>query len=67
MRSFISKAVTGTMIAGAALMVSACAKTETTNTVVDVTNTETVNDTMTGTDATMSNDTVVANDTGNTM
>ena len=68
MRALISKVVTGTMIAGAALMISACTKTETTNTnVVDLNATEgldTTTDNMTSTDSVMTNDTgVMANDT----
>jgi predicted secreted protein len=68
MRALISKVVTGTMIAGAALMISACTKTETTSTnVVDLNATEgmdTTTDNMTATDGAMGNDTgVVANDT----
>ena len=64
MRAFISKAVAGSMIAGAALMISACQpKTETTNetTVTEMGNesTEVVSDNMTATDAaTMGNDTM---------
>lgn len=67
MRALISKVVTGSMIAGAALMISACTKTETTSTnVVDLNATEgmdTVTDNMTATDGMMANDTVIANDT----
>jgi len=73
MRSFIIK---GSMIAAAALAISACAKTETTNTVSEMNTTvpETMNDTMTAPDAgamnggdTMANDTMTANTTGNAM
>ena len=69
MRAFISKVATGSMIAGAALMISACQpKTETTTndtTVTEMGNetTETMSDNMTATDsATMDNGTM-ANDT----
>ena len=75
MRAIFSKAVTGSMIAGAALLVSACGgKTETTaeNTVVtDLNSTDTMmdgtmTDNMTAVDgAAMGNDaTMMANDTG---
>ena len=67
MRALISKVVTGTMIAGAALMISACTKTETTSTnVVDLNATEgmdTTTDNMTATDGAMNDTGVVANDT----
>ncbi|UUL82705.1 hypothetical protein OKW76_14325 [Sphingomonas sp. S1-29] len=78
MRSFISKVVTGSMIASAALLVSACGETtETTtdNTVVTDLNTTdpmmdgTMTDNMTavdgammGNDAMMMNDTMMSND-----
>jgi hypothetical protein len=78
MRAIFSKVVTGSMIAGAALLVSACGgKTDTTteNTVVtDLNSTDTMMDgTMTdnmtavdgaamGNDAMMSNDTMMSND-----
>lgn len=66
MRALISKVVTGSMIAGTALMISACTKTETTSTnVVDLNATEgmdTATDNMTATDAMATNDTV-ANET----
>lgn len=64
MRSFISKAVITTMIAGAALAVSACTKTETTTNITELNvSEESVNDTMTPIDAgngsgMMSNDTM---------
>ncbi len=83
MRALISKVLTGSMIAGAALMVSACGpKTETTteNTMVtDLNATEgmdTMSDNMTAVDgamdngAAMTNDTMMSNDTmmtSNTM
>ena len=68
MRAFISKVVTGSMIAGAALMISACQpKTETTNdtTVTEMGNetTETVTDNMTAPDAATMDSNVMANDT----
>ncbi|MEN2785870.1 hypothetical protein ACFOKI_10310 [Sphingomonas qilianensis] len=78
MRALISKVLTGSMIAGAALMVSACGpKTETTteNTMVtDLNATEgmdTMSDNMTAVDgamgndmgAGMANDTMMSNDT----
>ena len=68
MRAFISKVVAGSMIAGAALMISACQpKTETTNetTVTEMGNetTETVTDNMTAPDATTMDSNVMANDT----
>lgn len=77
MRAFISKVVAGSMIAGAALMISACQpKTETTNetTVTEMGNetTETVTDNMTAPDAAtmdngmMANDTAVSNTTTTT-
>ena len=77
MRAFISKVVAGSMIAGAALMISACQpKTETTNdtTVTDMGNetTETVTDNMTAPDAatmdsnTMANDSTVVSNTTTT-
>lgn len=77
MRALISKVLTGSMIAGAALMVSACGpKTETTteNTMVtDLNATEgmdTMSDNMTAVDSSMGNDAsmgnggMMANDTG---
>jgi len=68
MRAFISKVVAGSMIAGAALMISACQpKTETTNetTVSELGNetTETTNDNMTAPDATSMDSNMMANDT----
>jgi hypothetical protein len=72
MRAIFSKAVTGSMIAGAALLVSACGgKTETTteNTVVtDLNSTDTMmdgamTDNMTAVDGAMGNDAMMANDT----
>ena len=68
MRAFISKVVAGSMIAGAALMISACQpKTETTNetTVTEMGNetVETSTDNMTAPDATMTDGNVIANDT----
>ncbi len=71
MRAIFSKVVTGSMIAGAALLVSACGgKTETTteNTVVtDLNSTDTMmdgtmTDNMTAVDGAMGNDTMMAND-----
>ena len=68
MRAFISKAVAGSMIAGAALMISACQpKTETTNdtTVTEMGNetVETTSDNMTATDAATMDNGAMANDT----
>ena len=68
MRAFISKVVAGSMIAGAALMISACQpKTETTNetTVTEMGNetVETTSDNMTAPDATTMDSNVMANDT----
>jgi len=68
MRAFISKVVTGSMIAGAALMISACQpKTETTNdtTVTEMGNetVETTNDNMTAPDAATMDSNVMSNDT----
>ena len=72
MRAILSKVVTGSMIAGAALLVSACGgKTETTteNTVVtDLNSTDTMRDgamtdNMTAVDGAMGNDAMMANDT----
>lgn len=68
MRAIISKVLTGSMIAAAALAVSACGpKTETTNTttVTDLNTTEgtdTMTDNMTAVDGAM-NDGAMANDT----
>ena len=66
MRALISKVLAGSMIAGAALMVSACGpKTETTNTTVtDMNSTEgmdTMSDNMTAVDGSM-NGGAMAND-----
>ena len=72
MRAILSKVVTGSMIAGAALLVSACGgNTETTteNTVVtDLNSTDTMmdgtmSDNMTAVDGAMGNDAMMANDT----
>lgn len=69
MRAFISKAVAGSMIAGAALMISACQpKTETTTndtTVTEMGNdtNETVSDNMTSPDAATMDNGAVTNDT----
>jgi hypothetical protein len=68
MRAFISKAVAGSMIAGAALMISACQpKTETTNdtTVTEMGNetVETTSDNMTSTDGATMDNGAMANDT----
>lgn len=73
MRALISKVLTGSMIAGAALLVSACgSKTETTTTVdntlvTDLNATEgmdTMSDNMTAVDGTVAgNTTALANDT----
>lgn len=71
MRAILSKVVTGSMIAGAALLVSACGgKTETTteNTVVtDLNATDAMaegamTDNMTAVDGAMGNDAMMAND-----
>jgi hypothetical protein len=69
MRAILSKVVTGSMIAGAALFVSACGgTTETTNTVVtdvnatDATMDGTVTDNMTAVDGALGNDVALAND-----
>ena len=78
MRAFISKVVTGSMIAGAALAISACkpaAAPATDNTIVtDMGNeaTDTMSDNMTATDSatmdngSMANDTMMSN-SSNTM
>ena len=69
MRAFISKAVAGSMIASAALMISACQpKTETTTndtTVTEMGNetTETMSDNMTSPDAANMDNGAVTNDT----
>ena len=69
MRAFISKAVAGSMIASAALMISACQpKTETTTndtTVTEMGNetTDTVSDNMTSPDAATMDNGAVSNDT----
>lgn len=71
MRAIFSKALTGSMIAGAALLVSACGgSTETTteNTVVTDLNAtdgtmDTMTDNMTAVDGAMGNDALIANDT----
>ncbi len=69
MRAFISKVAAASMIAGAALMISACQpKTETTTndtTVTEMGNetTDTVSDNMTAPDAATMDNGVVANDT----
>ncbi|MDB5702953.1 MAG: hypothetical protein JWN66_69 [Sphingomonas bacterium] len=68
MRAFISKVVTGSMIAGAALMVSACGpKTETTvtndTTITDMGNEATISDNMTTVDTTTMDNGGMANDT----
>lgn len=72
MRAIVSKALTASMIAGAALLVSACGgSTETTteNTVVtDLNSTDTMmdgtmTDNMTAVDGAMGNDAMMANDT----
>lgn len=68
MRALIAKVVTGSMIAGAALMVSACGSktdTATDNTMVtDMNSTDmgTMDDNMTAVDSTMGNDAMMAND-----
>ena len=73
MRAILSKVVTGSMIAGAALLVSACGgntDTTTENTVVtDLNSTDTMmdgtmTDNMTAVDGAMGNDAMMANDTG---
>ncbi|CUS44860.1 MAG: hypothetical protein V4610_12925 [Pseudomonadota bacterium] len=68
MRAFISKVVTGSMIAGAALMVSACGpKTETTTTndtaITEMGNDATISDNMTTVDSTSMDGNMMANDT----
>lgn len=68
MRAFISKVVTGSMIAGAALMVSACGpKTETTTTnettITEMGNDATISDNMTTVDSTSMDSNMMANDT----
>ena len=68
MRAFISKVVTGSMIAGAALMVSACGpKTETTTTndttITEMGNDTTISDNMTTVDSTSMDNGMMANDT----
>tara|TARA_B100000678_G_scaffold112884_1_gene94371 strand:- start:1015 stop:1260 length:246 start_codon:yes stop_codon:yes gene_type:complete len=76
MRALISKVVTGSMIAGAALMVSACGgsnETATDNTTItDMNSTDmmdgTMTDNMSMVDGTMGNDAMLMNDTmGNDM
>ena len=71
MRAILSKALTGSMIAGAALLVSACGgstNTTTENTVVtdlnatDATMDGTMTDNMTAVDGAMGNDAMMAND-----
>jgi hypothetical protein len=68
MRAFISKVVTGSMIAGAALMISACQpKTETTTndtTVTEMSNetVDTTTDNMTAPDAATTDNGAMAND-----
>jgi hypothetical protein len=70
MRAILSKALTGSMVAGAALLVSACGgSTETTteNTVVTDLNAtdgamDTMTDNMTAVDGAMGNDAMMAND-----
>ncbi len=70
MRSIITKAVTGTMIAAAALAISACSKTETntTNTDLSVTTNDAPADNMTPMDGGAMNgtDTVTTNETTTT-
>jgi hypothetical protein len=68
MRAFISKVVTGSMIAGAALMVSACGpKTETTTTndttITEMGNETTISDNMTTVDSTSMDGNMMGNDT----
>ncbi|WCM29339.1 hypothetical protein NDN01_10840 [Sphingomonas sp. QA11] len=68
MRAFISKVATGSMIAGAALMVSACGpKTETTTTndtsITEMGNDATISDNMTTVDSTSMDGNMMANDT----
>ena len=68
MRAFISKVVTGSMIAGAALMVSACGpKTETTTTndttITEMGNDATISDNMTTVDSATMDNGMMANDT----
>ncbi|MBW4329823.1 hypothetical protein KY084_02900 [Stakelama sp. CBK3Z-3] len=77
MRAIISKVVTGSMVAGAALMVSACGGSDETtvdNTVItDMNSTDpmmdgTMSDNMSMVDGTMGNDAMLMNDTmGNDM
>lgn len=71
MRALISKAVAGSMIASAALLVSACGgntETATDNVVTDLNTTDpmmdgTMTDNMTAVDGTMGNDAMMMNDT----
>ena len=76
MRALISKVVTGSMIAGAALMVSACGNSNETatdnTTITDMNSTDmmdgTMTDNMSMVDGTMGNDAMLMNDTmGNDM
>jgi hypothetical protein len=76
MRAILSKALTGSMIAGAALLVSACGgttETTTENTVVtdlnatDATMDGTMTDNMTAVDGAMGNDGAMATDMNATM
>ncbi|WNO53223.1 hypothetical protein [Stakelama saccharophila] len=68
MRALISKVVTGSMIAGAALMVSACGGTDETTdntTITDLNSTDTMgtmDDNMSMVDGAMGNDAMMAND-----
>jgi hypothetical protein len=71
MRDLLSKLTTGTMIAGAALLVSACGGTETAETVDNTTVTDmnamepmdgTMTDNMTDVDGAMGNDAMMSND-----
>lgn len=72
MRDLLSKIMTGTMIAGAALLVSACGGSETAETtdntlVTDMNATDpmmdgTTTDNMTAVDGAMANDSMMAND-----
>ncbi|ODU20252.1 MAG: hypothetical protein ABS87_11425 [Sphingomonas sp. SCN 67-18] len=72
MRDLLSKLTTGSMIVGAALLVSACGGTETANTVDNTVVTDTnalepmdgtATDNMTPVDAATGNDAAMANDT----
>ena len=75
MRAFITKAVAGSLIAGAALMVSACGSktentTDTNTTVTDMNATEgmdSTTDNMTNVDGATGNGAMMSNDSGSMM